>query len=484
MDAPNLVGETSRLLDYADPLSGVHKQAHMDLVRWTDELAAGVWPGDWRQTDAPSGGRRKRPVVSSALPPAISGDMPWATKAGGVGVVLAGGAVASMVAPGTKPGDYDLWLVVPSQGRTEDQRLDEARRLVLTVLQRLEEDGTYSEGQSLAARAVFHSNVVDFTLLRSTIEIGDGFDGHPCESSVEEFKAQIILRLYDSPAQVIHGFDIDACQVLYNGNQVWASRDARHTGAMLVQPAHHSPSSVGRLAKYSQRYGLSILVLGLDPILKQASANFMADAEETLLKQLLEQLTAEMMGLSRTSAEVQSSFQTEIDRCAPLLFVRNEDGLARLLGMVHMAERAGSARTDRAGTMRELACDVLVVPQGSQPYPFPPSFGWAAEAYNLHPGLHEDYQYMYTRLRDYADPRHDIQKDPHAGLTRWSDALAADIWPAHSLPNIPECMYLRSLSRGPVTCLPHTARDWRRIPAEASDGKASLPALPSALSGD
>lgn len=44
--------------------------------------------------------------------------------------------------------------------------MDEARRLVLTVLQRLEEDGTYSEGQSLAARAVFHSNVVDFTLLR------------------------------------------------------------------------------------------------------------------------------------------------------------------------------------------------------------------------------------------------------------------------------------------------------------------------------
>lgn len=45
------------------------------------------------------------------------------------------------------------------------------------------------------------------------------------------------------------------------------------------------------------------------------------------------------------------------------------------------------------------ACDVLVVPQGSQPYPFPPSFGWAAEAYNLHPGLHEDYQYMCAHTR-------------------------------------------------------------------------------------
>lgn len=86
------------------------------LVEADRSLFLGV-AGDWRQTDAPSGGRRKRPVVSSALPPAISGDMPWATKAGGVGVVLAGGAVASMVAPGTKPGDYDLWLVVPSQVR-------------------------------------------------------------------------------------------------------------------------------------------------------------------------------------------------------------------------------------------------------------------------------------------------------------------------------------------------------------------------------
>lgn len=62
-------------------------------------------------------------------------------------------------------------------------------------------------GILIAALTVIHLSL-RFSALwmsrRSTIEIGDGFDGHPCESSVEEFKAQIILRLYDSPAQVSH----------------------------------------------------------------------------------------------------------------------------------------------------------------------------------------------------------------------------------------------------------------------------------------
>lgn len=44
-------------------------------------------------------------------------------------------------------------------------------------------------------------------------------------------------------AQVLHGFDLDACQLLFDGGEVWATRDALrawHTQAMLVQPLRQS----------------------------------------------------------------------------------------------------------------------------------------------------------------------------------------------------------------------------------------------------
>ena len=37
-------------------------------------------------------------------------------------------------------------------------------------------------------------------------------------------KVQIILRLYQSPAEILAGFDIDSCAVAYDGTTVWANR--------------------------------------------------------------------------------------------------------------------------------------------------------------------------------------------------------------------------------------------------------------------
>jgi hypothetical protein len=33
---------------------------------------------------------------------------------------------------------------------------------------------------------------------------------------------QVVLRIYKSPAEVIMGFDIDACALAYDGTRVWA----------------------------------------------------------------------------------------------------------------------------------------------------------------------------------------------------------------------------------------------------------------------
>jgi hypothetical protein len=73
---------------------------------------------------------------------------------------------------------------------------------------------------------------------------------------------QIILRLYSSPSEILAGFDVDACAVGYNGNQVFATPRAFVsfvTQTMTVDMTRRSPSYEVRLVKYAQR-GFEIFV--------------------------------------------------------------------------------------------------------------------------------------------------------------------------------------------------------------------------------
>lgn len=80
---------------------------------------------------------------------------------------------------------------------------------------------------------------------------------------------QIVLRLYDSPAEVLLGFDVDCCCCLYNGRDVWVSRRclmALETGTNVLNPLHSWPNKASyevRLAKYALR-GFAVVVPGLD----------------------------------------------------------------------------------------------------------------------------------------------------------------------------------------------------------------------------
>lgn len=65
-----------------------------------------------------------------------------------------------------------------------------------------------------------------------------------------------MLRLYQSPAEILAGFDIDAPCCAYDGNRVWAN--PRAIVAMMrqcntVDVTRRSPSYEIRLIKYSQR---------------------------------------------------------------------------------------------------------------------------------------------------------------------------------------------------------------------------------------
>ncbi|KAF8905746.1 hypothetical protein CPB84DRAFT_1844751 [Gymnopilus junonius] len=77
---------------------------------------------------------------------------------------------------------------------------------------------------------------------------------------------QIVLRLYQSPAEILAGFDIDAPCCAYDGNRVWAN--PRAVVAMMrqcntVDMTRRSPSYEVRLSKYSQR-GFEVYVPNLE----------------------------------------------------------------------------------------------------------------------------------------------------------------------------------------------------------------------------
>lgn len=79
-------------------------------------------------------------------------------------------------------------------------------------------------------------------------------------------KIQFILRLYNSIAQVISGFDIDACCVAYDGEQFYGMpRYLRsvNKGYILVDPERQSETYGVRLLKYYKR-GFDIALPGYD----------------------------------------------------------------------------------------------------------------------------------------------------------------------------------------------------------------------------
>jgi len=82
-------------------------------------------------------------------------------------------------------------------------------------------------------------------------------------------KVQIILRIYDSPAEVLLGFDVDCCCCAFDGRDVWLTQRcllALRTGTNILNPIHATPTAASyelRLAKYAKR-GYAVLIPGLD----------------------------------------------------------------------------------------------------------------------------------------------------------------------------------------------------------------------------
>lgn len=84
--------------------------------------------------------------------------------------------------------------------------------------------------------------------------------------TVGKLDFQVVLRIYRSPSEVLHGFDVDSCAVGYDGNHIWATHRALFAlinGYNTVNFNRLSPSYPFRLVKYAMR-GMSIFVPDFD----------------------------------------------------------------------------------------------------------------------------------------------------------------------------------------------------------------------------
>ena len=82
-----------------------------------------------------------------------------------------------------------------------------------------------------------------------------------------KLKLQVILRLYNCPSEVVHGFDLDASGVLYDGKKLWATERAAYALKNKINFFDFdrmSPTYGYRLAKYASR-GFEVWLPDLDP---------------------------------------------------------------------------------------------------------------------------------------------------------------------------------------------------------------------------
>jgi hypothetical protein len=79
-------------------------------------------------------------------------------------------------------------------------------------------------------------------------------------------KIQVIFRLYSSPSEILHGFDMGAAAVGFDGKEVWFTelgRLAYGYGLTVLDPSRRSPTYEARLTKYMRR-GFSLVARELD----------------------------------------------------------------------------------------------------------------------------------------------------------------------------------------------------------------------------
>ena len=200
---------------------------------------------------------------------------PWFD--GRSGMVIAGGFAASAALgyvqfpsaaalPRVPAGsDVDIFLCITRSAASDGRRGWSAARfreigdgLVRRVVAALASPGVGAAAPTVDAWVCGASDHVVNVIVSETDRFSD---------EVTSAKFQLILCAMETPAHVVHGFDISLCKVVYDGSRVRATEGALRallSGVELFDQTKFSASAVHRYAKYARRYrGLRLYLPGV-----------------------------------------------------------------------------------------------------------------------------------------------------------------------------------------------------------------------------
>jgi len=147
--------------------------------------------------------------------------------------------------------------------------IDEDRLKKLDLLKSSHPDGMYIAGGAALYFGGIINKLKDIDLFFTSKDVCHKFlydqnadnnivftDNSISYRSTDSYSIQCIRRLYRSPSEIVHGFDLDCVGVLYDGKKLWATKRAYYSIQNRVNwfdPKRVSPSYAYRLAKYKIR---------------------------------------------------------------------------------------------------------------------------------------------------------------------------------------------------------------------------------------
>lgn len=162
------------------------------------------------------------------------------------GLFVAGGSIFSILF-GEKINDIDCFLYGITDEEEAWATVQQFTDLTIGF------NNSYSNASCLRTKNSISVNI--------TTKYGSGINaGYRASNRTEVY--QLILRLYRTPSEIIHGFDVDCCCMGYDGEHIWMTQRclaALMAGYNTVNFDRLSPSYERRLAKYGAR-GISVKI--------------------------------------------------------------------------------------------------------------------------------------------------------------------------------------------------------------------------------
>jgi len=158
-----------------------------------------------------------------------------------------------------------------------------------------------------------------------TLSVSDNcinfYNGDPHNRSTQSF--QIVLRKYKSLGQIVYGFDVDCCTVLWYKNNLYTSKRAQYAidhEINWINPELFSPSFYARITKYRYRnYNDVIFRIGLPGISADMidTTNFKRKLLETLNldKQKYDRLLPDSMCCNLPHRNIDQHKELVIEHC-------------------------------------------------------------------------------------------------------------------------------------------------------------------------